>query len=41
MSRQTIKIKRSVPKTQVIKDRHGRCHCKTCGAFLSGRGKKK
>lgn len=28
-------------KSQTTKDKQGRIHCKTCGAFISGRGKKK
>ena len=28
-------------KSQTTKDKSGRLHCKTCGAFISGRGKKK
>ena len=28
-------------KSQTTKDKNGRIHCKTCGAFISGRGKKK
>lgn len=28
-------------KSKTIVDKNGRRHCKTCGAYLSGRGKKK
>lgn len=37
----TIKRTRKYRKSQTIKDKHGNIHCKTCGAFISGRGKKK
>ena len=32
---------RKYRKSQTTKDKSGRIHCKTCGAFISGRGKKK
>ena len=28
-------------KSQTTTDKNGKKHCKTCGAFISGRGKKK
>ena len=28
-------------KSKTYKDKRGRIHCKSCGAFISGRGKKK
>ena len=41
MGKITIKVTRKVRKSQTKKDKNGRVHCKTCGAFISGRGKKK
>jgi len=39
------KIKQTVTKkyrkSQTTTDKQGRKHCVTCGAYLSGRGKKK
>lgn len=37
--RQTTKSRYRKSKTTV--DKNGRRHCKTCGAFISGRGKRK
>ena len=28
-------------KSKTVKDKKGHLRCKTCGAFISGRGKKK
>ena len=46
MARQRIrtshtKTTRRVRKLQTTSDRNGRVHCKTCGAFLGNRGRKK
>ncbi len=41
MGKITIKVTKKVKKSDTIKDKTGRRHCKTCGAFISGRGKKK
>lgn len=38
ISRTTTKKYR---KTKTTKDKNGKLHCKSCGAFISGRGKKK
>lgn len=32
---------RKYRKSKTTKDKNGKLHCKTCGAFISGRGKKK
>lgn len=37
----TIKRKYYYDKTKTKKDKYGRLHCKTCGAFISKKGKKK
>ena len=37
--RQTVK--RRFRKSNTLLDSKGRRHCKTCGAFISGRGKGK
>lgn len=37
--KQTYKVK--YRKSKTTKDKNGRIHCKSCGAFISGRGKKK
>lgn len=39
--KQTVKVKKKYRKSQTTTDSQGRKHCKTCGAFISGRGKKK
>ena len=39
--KQTITKKYKYRKSKTTTDKNGRKHCKTCGAFLSGRGKKK
>lgn len=41
MGRIKIKVTKTYRKSQTTKDKQGRIHCKTCGAFISGRGKKK
>ena len=43
MGKITIKHteKRKYRKSKTTTDKNGRKHCKTCGAFISGRGKKK
>lgn len=43
MGKITIKkhTKKVYRKSQMTTDKNGRKHCKTCGAFISGRGKKK
>lgn len=42
MATQTIKkTKKTIRKSQTTTDSSGRKHCKMCGAFISGRGKKK
>jgi len=38
--KQTV-TKKKYRKSQTTTDNQGRKHCKTCGAFISGRGKKK
>lgn len=37
--KQTKKV--TYRKSKSVKDKNGRLHCKECGAYLSGRGKKK
>lgn len=37
----TITRTRKYRKSQTTRDKNGKLHCKTCGAFISGRGKKK
>ena len=39
--KQTKTIEKKYRKSQTTKDKNGKLHCKTCGAFISGRGKKK
>lgn len=39
--KQTIIKTKKYRKSQTRRDKNGRLHCKTCGAFISGRGKKK
>ena len=43
MAKQKIKrtttTKRTINKNKIVTDKSGRKHCKTCGAFISGRGK--
>ena len=39
--KQTTTRSRKYRKSQTTTDKSGRKHCKTCGAFISGRGKKK
>ena len=39
--KQTTKSKRTIRKSKTYKDGSGKLHCKSCGAFISGRGKKK
>ncbi len=34
-------IRRKYRKSNTLIDSSGRAHCKTCGAFISNRGKKK
>lgn len=45
MAKQKIKLTRTKTtkyrKSKITKDKNGNLHCKTCGAFISGRGKKK
>lgn len=41
MGKITIKRTRYISKSKITTDKNGRKHCKTCGAFISGRGKKK
>ena len=41
MGRIKIKVTKTYRKSQTTTDSQGRKHCKTCGAFISGRGKKK
>lgn len=41
MGKITIKRVTKYRKSQTTIDKKGRKHCKTCGAFISGRGKKK
>ena len=35
------KTKKVVRKSQTTKDGNGQLHCKTCGAFVGNKGKKK
>ncbi len=35
-----IKVTKKYRKSQTTTDKNGQLHCKTCGAFISGRGKK-
>lgn len=39
----TIRIsqRKVVRKSKTTKDKNGRLHCKSCGAFLGNRGRKK
>ena len=46
MARQRIKSSRTkttrkVRKSKTTLDKNGRVHCKSCGAFLGNRGRKK
>lgn len=41
MGKIRLKATRKYRKSQTRKDKNGQLHCKTCGAFISGRGKKK
>ena len=41
MGKITIKTTKKMKKSDTVKDKNGKRHCKTCGAFISGRGKKK
>lgn len=47
MARQRVVIKtrtrtvRKVSKSKTHTDKNGRVHCKTCGAFVGNKGKKK
>lgn len=41
MGKITIKRVKKYRKSKTTKDKNGKLHCKTCGAFISGRGKKK
>lgn len=43
MAKQKIKTKttRYISKSQITTDKNGRKHCKTCGAYVGGKGKKK
>ena len=34
-------IKKKYRKSKTTKDKNGKLHCKECGAFISGIGKKK
>ena len=40
MGRIKIKITKTYRKSDTTTDKNGQLHCKTCGAFISGRGKK-
>lgn len=41
MGRVTLKRTTKYRKSKTTKDKNGNLHCKSCGAFVSGRGKKK
>ena len=41
MAKQTITRITRYRKSQTIKDKNGQLHCKTCGAFIGNKGKKK
>ena len=41
MAMQTITRTTKYRKSKTKKDSNGHIRCKTCGAFISGRGKKK
>lgn len=43
MAKQTIRqtTKVTYRKSQTTTDRNGRKHCKTCGAFIGNKGRKK
>jgi len=41
MAKQTIKTKVTYRKSQITTDKNGRKHCKTCGAFIGNKGRKK
>lgn len=36
----TIKVKRIISSSKITKDKNGRKHCKTCGAFIGNKGRK-
>ena len=37
----TTKTTRYINKSNTTTDKQGRKHCKTCGAYVGGKGKKK
>lgn len=37
----TIKTTRYIKKSDTTTDKQGRKHCKTCGAYVGNKGKKK
>jgi len=39
--KQTTKTTKKFRKSKTYKDSKGQIHCKECGAYISGRGKKK
>ena len=39
--KQTVTKKTKYRKSKTTKDKNGNLHCKSCGAFVCGRGKKK
>lgn len=40
MAKQVIKTRTTFRKSNTV-DKNGRKHCKTCGAFIGNRGRKK
>ena len=39
--KQVVKTRQIIRKSQTTTDKNGRKHCKTCGAYIGNKGKKK